>query len=637
VDSALKLLRSGHISRAVQRLDNNGLGDMSDARIIDQLRDKHPTHKEDIEDPESAQAYPRISIKLRDTLRRLDDQAGTGISGFRNSYLSALTQDFADVRASQAVDLLDCFAEEYANAGLPRWFYVAFSAIRLVAPVKEAPIDPSGVPDVRPLGLGECLRRAIHTTVARDQRDVFEHYFWPQQVAVGVPGGLSLLILGIRTLLETRPDFAAVKIDFRNAYNEVCRAAVLRALEGSASLRGLAPLFRATHAHPVPIHLSAPGMPMADFRSEEGVHQGDALASAAFCAAIHDAVCRLDAELTECGGAARFDMDDGYAVGPPREVFRAVARFAEEVRGLGLELRVDKSKCFSFGVDLSDHQDRPASMPLGTAITTDGRVGYGIMIGGVPVGDNTFVHTVLDGKVHNAMSKANKLVNKLRDVHLPSLWTTLYYAIQPLFHYWLQHCYPTDCVEHAGQLDELHAAVASTCIPGLNVDDDITLRRLRLPSRMYGGGIRSLVDVAPAAFCATVCRDAPRMIDSVTRLGEMRRGFLPALTPLLGAGSFDDDEVAVWLAPLVSSHCRLGDAFAAAWRQLQAEVGEQPRGYLLGCPVAEAGRTCSRVQGALTAIRERNRFQRLDVDVRALPHGDVRRAAWLNLDCFGTV
>ena len=56
VDNALKLLRSGHISCAVQRLDNNGLGDMGDARIIDQLRDKHPTHKEDIEDPESAQA-----------------------------------------------------------------------------------------------------------------------------------------------------------------------------------------------------------------------------------------------------------------------------------------------------------------------------------------------------------------------------------------------------------------------------------------------------------------------------------------------------------------------------------------------------------------------------------------------------
>ena len=45
-----------------------------------------------------------------------------------------------------------------------------------------------------------------------------------------MPSGVSLLVLGMRMLVELRPDFVIVKIDLRNAYNEVKRAAVLQAL-----------------------------------------------------------------------------------------------------------------------------------------------------------------------------------------------------------------------------------------------------------------------------------------------------------------------------------------------------------------------------------------------------------------------
>ena len=45
-------------------------------------------------------------------------------------------------------------------------------------------------------------------------------------------------------------------------------------------------------------------------------------------------------------------MDDGYAVGPLTLVFKAVVEFAAAVQELGLDRRVDRSKCFSYGVDL---------------------------------------------------------------------------------------------------------------------------------------------------------------------------------------------------------------------------------------------------------------------------------------------
>eukprot|EP00973_Karenia_brevis_P022762 3132220-Karenia_brevis.AAC.1 len=86
-----------------------------------------------------------------------------GVSGFRNAYLKCLGCDFADRRAAEAVELLEQFAEAYANVDLPAWFYVIFSSVRLVAPIKPTAQEIAEVPDVRPLGLGECLRRLIHS------------------------------------------------------------------------------------------------------------------------------------------------------------------------------------------------------------------------------------------------------------------------------------------------------------------------------------------------------------------------------------------------------------------------------------------------------------------------------------------
>ena len=131
------------------------------------------------------------------------------------------------------VPLLNTFAEKWVNGEFPNWFYTTFTAVKLVAPVKEPATGLSAVPDVRPVGIGESLRRAINAALLRDMREECVAHLWPQQVAVGVAGGSNLLINGIRLLLEAHPDWTAVRLDLRNAYNEIARAHVLRALDHS--------------------------------------------------------------------------------------------------------------------------------------------------------------------------------------------------------------------------------------------------------------------------------------------------------------------------------------------------------------------------------------------------------------------
>ena len=85
--------------------------------------------------------------------------------------------------------------------------------MKVVAPIKTLPSNDGDAPDVGPLAVGECLRRAINTTLLSDLKLACADHFWPQQVAIGVPGGISLLVFGVRALLELNPRWVVVRID----------------------------------------------------------------------------------------------------------------------------------------------------------------------------------------------------------------------------------------------------------------------------------------------------------------------------------------------------------------------------------------------------------------------------------------
>ena len=91
--------------------------------------------------------------------------------------------------------------------------------------------------------------------------------------------------------------------------------------------------------------------------SEEGVRQGSPESSAVFCVGIAPELATLHRELAAVGGAARGDMNDIYACGPPDLVFAAVSRFAMSMEmELGLVMRPEKLLCFP-------PQPRPRHMP----------------------------------------------------------------------------------------------------------------------------------------------------------------------------------------------------------------------------------------------------------------------------------
>lgn len=236
----------------------------------------------------------------------------------------------------------------------------------------------------------------------------------------------------------------------------------------------------------------------------------------------------------------------------------------------------------------------------------------------------------------NPHQLANTIGQKLRAASLQALYCATYHGFFPLFQYWVQHCYPADVAPIAAYIDSKLVEVVSVCGGRSLLEDSLARARLRLPARMFGGGIRSLADVAPAAFVATACRALPSMLDRTTEAGTVMPGFLPQLSSLLGADSFDAGMERSRFAALVSSGSRLGATFATCWQDLSAEVGDVHDGPLAE-PVAGAGRGVEKMQRALTRHREAVRFQCLDVTLRGLQASDPRRQAWQNLNRFSTV
>ena len=63
--------------------------------------------------------------------------------------------------AQLAVDSFNEYGNLWVNGTLPAWYYYVDTSVRLIPLVKKMPLVATDVPDVRPVGVGNNMRRAI--------------------------------------------------------------------------------------------------------------------------------------------------------------------------------------------------------------------------------------------------------------------------------------------------------------------------------------------------------------------------------------------------------------------------------------------------------------------------------------------
>ena len=125
-----------------------------------------------------------------------------------------------------------------------------------------------------------------------------------------------------------------------------------------------------------------------------------------------------------------------------------------------------------------------------------------------------------------------------------------------------------DSRAHSADVDAA-LLVAAKSATGVDFEsDEVARRRLRLPARRRGGGVRSHIETTAAAFCGAVNQAVPRFIDHTDDAGEVVAGYFPSLVSVLGAGSFDHgNDAARYETYLASGHVSASE-FATAWAAL---------------------------------------------------------------------
>ena len=381
-------------------------------------------------------------------------------------------------------------------------------------------------------------------------------------------------------------------------------------------------------------------------------------------------------------------------------MFRLAAELEEKLAPLGLRMQYDKSTSYSPRVDLTTCEHRPdGQFPRSVAIraadgaewigkesklrrpgdATDGEIiATGCVVAGVPIGDRDFVRVHLEETVTDAVSKTENITSMLSDHCLHALHTLNMRCLQPILCYWTQHCAPRDVELPARRMDSaLVECAIATQGPFFSADGgdasqdaaaavhDVSTRRLRLPARSKGGALRSLEDLAPVAFAATVAKIAPKLVRSTDAEGVVRKGFLETIAgEEFGVGHFDGDEHFDWGGEGRYAHflrktadgrhaSQYAEAFETAWGDAQEMAGIDRGGDdsvdgALASGASSAGiRRDSEsdvlrpvgagLQRQMTIEVERHSCATLDELIRALPPDDMRRMAWLNVDKSSSV
>ena len=560
---AKKLLANGQVSRAVARINSFGVADMKDPTVREQLRSKYPEGRGGM--PEDLRkSTPVEHLRgLRENLRSLDKTTAPGTGGLRPAYLITL----AELMEADQMSKLEDFGLRYARGDLPHWFYAVWLSVCTVPIFKTAERD-----SIRPLGIRNPLLKAIHKEVMRENRQAFTQFLEPQQLVLSVGGGCKL-VFSVRMLLESRQDFCCVKNDFRNAYNEIERDCIVKALAEEPTLQHLAWHAAITH---VPHHgLESGGKKWGT--SSRGTTQGSNEATAYFCVGWHKELQKLDAKLSAVGGMAKAGADDLNAIGPPEVVFPALEQFWAAVEAkTGLTLQRTKTEVFAWpGTELPG---MPAGLKRGGEVV-NGVFEDGFIMYGVPIGTDTFVKNCLERRVDEILEDANRASVVLASER-QCLWTVLRSSILAQFEYWLMLVHPSQVEAAARRVDKVIWGVLEK-VAGFSIPQegaelgwehclDIPVAGLRrrsfqswvagLPIRLGGLGLRSQEELSPLAYLGALEQAVPFFG------GE--DGICPQLAHLVG------ENVADRWAPLIQSGCRTGRELARLWEKQQTMVQE---------------------------------------------------------------
>jgi len=497
-----KLVRLGELRRAADTLVSDSSAVRPSPSVLAELRDKHPSRERPIDPADLHPPVPPPHLKLtpealRQALATSPKGSAGGCSGWTSDHLRAAALDDQQLFAE-----LLAVCQLIAEGLLPRDVARLIGAGRLVALSK-----PGSATAVRPISVGDILRRLTGRAVCIQMREIFQGILAPLQLGVGVSCGAETATRAVQAWLELHPDHTLLFVDIKNAFNSVSRAKIFRELNAHPQLRCLIPMVRQFYADTGDLWYDmGPGQAAASVDSAEGTQQGDPLAGFLFALAIHSALARAADALghlqrPQAGLAVGF-FDDLTLAGPATllaEVFQALK--VELLDEASCDISLPKTVALNLTSDISGIF--PDEIRVVDAATAPEE--RGIIHLGVPQGTPEYVRAKVTGVFISHATLPQRLAKYAVDTKQCAL-LLLRKCAHPKAVFWLRSLPPDLCSHAASEIDrELLDTLGAILGADFRAADAAhAAAQAALPGARGGLGLTQLHQLAAYAHVASV-------------------------------------------------------------------------------------------------------------------------------------
>ena len=190
-----------------------------------------------------------------------------------------------------------------------------FIACRLVPLDKGESSD--GSPGVRPVGIGEVLRRITGKLLIGVIKDDITTAAGPLQTCTGIKAGIEAAIHAMRQVFEEEGSEAVLLADAENAFNNINREAAIK------NIKELCPPFYQylSNTYQTAANLVIPGEHEYEIiQSEEGCTQGDVTAMGKYGVAVKPLIDKLSSAVSKDDCKQAWFADDSSAAGKIMEL-----------------------------------------------------------------------------------------------------------------------------------------------------------------------------------------------------------------------------------------------------------------------------------------------------------------------------
>lgn len=489
-----------------------------------QLRAKHPRAapprlSESSQPP--ADSAPEIGVEaVEAAMRGFRRSSAPGPSGLRPDHLrEALGTAHADEVATHMTSLVNLLA---SGRGLP-----AMAPFLAGASLHALPKPDNGV---RPIAVGETLRRLVGKCLAAELKGQAREALFPRQLGVAVSHATEVAVHVVRDWSEryaSDPTRVLIKLDIKNAFNTLSRTQMLEATRA----RLPAASAWAEYCYRSPSHLFFEG---TTIMSETGVQQGDPLGPLLFSLGMQSALENAAAAAPDSDLIFGY-LDDVCLAGRAPCVAEALRAFLDTAENACLI--VDDGKCEIIPSAGARSQVDPGGL-LPRAKFND-RCGFSFL--GAPVGGPEFCRQYIEEK---RVSRTQGCLDALAEMGDAQVALTLL----------------RQCASYGKLVYAARSTPPALHLPALRSFDDAVrdcfgrLSGLTLPPHAWrqaalgihlgGLGLRSLEAHAPAAYVASAAntQELCRQVDPCFRApfafdGSRAVEALEALNACLAEGS----------------------------------------------------------------------------------------------------